>query len=102
MFSVTFYGEISALVKSGLIRSLHKRLPLFKEKIVFKTFYRLKSYVSLKDAIPEPLRSSQIYNFTCGSYNASYIGKTFKHMKFRTCEHQGVSLQTGKHLKGTF
>ena len=54
-----------------------------------------------KDVVPEPLRSCQIYNFTCGSRNASNIGKTFRHMKVRVSEHQGVSPRTGKHLKGT-
>ena len=42
-----------------------------------------------------------MYNFTCGSRSASYTSKTFRHMKVRVSEHQGVSAQTGKHLKGT-
>ena len=96
-----FMGKMSALVKSGLARSLHKRLPFCKVKIIFKTSNCLKNYFSFKDVVPEPLRSCQIYNFTCGSCNASYIGKTFRHMKVRVSEHQGVSPRTGKHLKGT-
>ena len=32
---------------------------------------------------------------------ASYTGKTFRHMKVRVSEHQGVLPRTGKHLKGT-
>ena len=94
-------GEMSALVKFGLIRSLHKRLPFCKVKIVFKTSNRLKIYFSFKDVVPEPLRFCQIYNFTCGSCNVSYIGETFCHLKVRVSEHQGVSPRTGKHLKGT-
>ena len=35
----------------------------------------------------------------CGSCNASYIGKTFRYMKVRVSEHQGVSPRTGNHLK---
>ena len=66
-----FTGKASALVKSGLARSLHKRLPFCKVKIVFQISNRLKKYLSFKDVIPEPLRSCQIYNFTCGSCNAS-------------------------------
>ena len=96
-----FMGKMSALVKSGLVRSLLKRLPFCKVKIVFKTSNRLKNYFSFKDVAPEPLRSCQIYNFTCGSCNASYIGKTFRHMKVRVSEHQGVLPRTRKHLKGT-
>ena len=34
--------KMSALVKSGLIRSLHKRLSFCKVKIVFKTSNRLE------------------------------------------------------------
>ena len=97
-----FMGKMSALVKSGLARSLHKRLPFCKVKIIFKTSNRSKNYFSFKDVIPEPLRSCKIYIFTCGSCNASYIGKTFRHMKVRVSEHQGVSPRTGKHLKWNF
>ena len=82
---------MSALVKSELARSLHKHLPFCKVKIVFKTYNYLKNYFSFKDVVPEPLRSCEIYNFTCASCNASYIGKTFRHMKVRDSEHQGVS-----------
>ena len=94
---------MSALVKSGLARSLYKRLPFCIVKIAFKTwkFFPLKNYFRFKDVVPETLRSCQIYNFTCGSCNASYIGKTFRHMKVRVSEHQGVSPRTGKYLKGT-
>ena len=99
--ALPFMGKMSPLVKSGLARPLHKRLPFCKVKIIFKTSNRLKNYFSFKDVVPEPLRSCQIYNFTCGSCNASYIGKTFRHMKVRVSEHQGVSPRTGKHLKGT-
>ena len=94
-------GKMLALVKSGLARSLHKCLPFWKIKIAFKISNRLKNYFIFKDVVPEPLRSCLIYNFTCGSCNASYIGKTFRHMKIRVPEHQGVSPRTGKHLKGT-
>ena len=70
-----YMGKMLALVKSGLARSLHKRLPFCKVKIVFKTSNGLRNYFSFKDIVPEPLRSCHFYNFTCGSCNASYIGK---------------------------
>ena len=61
----------------------------------------MTSYFSFKDVVPEPLRCCQIYNFKCGSCNGSNIGKTFRHMKVRVSEHQGVLPRTSKHLKGT-
>ena len=79
-------GKISSLVKSGLIRSLHKCLPFCKIKIIFKTSNHLKNYFSFKDVVPEPLGSCQIYNFMCGSCNASYIGKTFRHRRVRVLD----------------
>ena len=96
-----FMGKMSDSVKSGLATSLHKYLAFRKVKIVFKTSNHLKNFFSLKDVVPEPLRSYQIYNSMCGSCNASYIGKTFRHMKVRVSEHHGVPPRTGKHLKGT-
>ena len=84
---LSFMGKMSALVKSGLARSLHKRLPFSEFKIAFKT----SNYFCFKDVVAESLRSWHIYNFTCGSCNASYIGETFRHMKVRVSEHQGVS-----------
>ena len=96
-----YMGKMSALVKSGLARSLHKRLPFCKVRVVFKTSNHLRNYFNFKDVVPEPLRSCQIYNFTCRNCNASYTGKTFRHMKVSISEHQGVSPRTGKHLKGT-
>ena len=90
--------KMSALAKSRFARSLHKRLPFCKVKIAFKTYNRLKNYFSFKDVVPEHLRFWQIYNFTCASCNALYIGKTFRHMKVRVSEHQGLSPRTAKHL----
>ena len=55
-----FIGKISALVKSGLVKSLHKHLPFCKVKIVFKTCNRLTNDFSFKDVVPEPLHSCQI------------------------------------------
>ena len=50
-----FLGKISAIIKSGLVRSLNKRLPCCKIRVVFKTTNRLKNYFNFKDIIPEPL-----------------------------------------------
>ena len=33
--------------------------------------------------------------------SASYTGKTFRHLRVRVSEHQGVSLRTAKIVKGT-
>ena len=77
---------------------LHNHLPFCNVKIVFKTSNCLKNCYSFKDFVPEPLGSCKIYNFTWGSCSTSYIGKTFRYMKVRVSEHQGVSPRTGKEI----
>ena len=47
------------------------------------------------------LRSNLIYKLSCGSCTASYIGKTYRHLKVRVSEHQGVSPKPVKPVKGT-
>ena len=52
---LSFMGIISALVKSGLIRSSHIQLPFCNVKNVYKTSNRLKNYFSFKDVALQPL-----------------------------------------------
>lgn len=94
-------GKMSALVKSGLVRSSHKCLPFCKVKHVSKTSNCLKNYFNFKDIVPKPLHSCQIYHFIAGSCNGQYTGKTFCHMKIRALGHQRKSPRAGKHFKGT-
>ena len=46
------------------------------------------------------LRSGIVYNFQCGSCNATYYGKTKRQFKIRMCEHLGISALIGKRVKG--
>ena len=70
-------------------------------RITLQTNNRLRDYFRFKDLVPETLRSSLIYKFSCGSCTASCIGKTYRHFKVRVSEHSGVSPRTAKPVKGT-
>ena len=63
---------------------------IFKEnfniKLVFNSF-KIKSYFSYKDSIPDDLKSFLVYKFTCASCSSSYIGETCRHFKTRIEEH---------------
>ena len=96
-----YLGKNSLILKTNLTKTFSKNLRFCKVRVIFKTASTLKSYFRFKNVVPEVLRSCQIYKFTCGRCNASYIGKTFRHMKVRISEHQGVSPRTGKRVKGT-
>ena len=58
----------------------------FNIKLVFNSF-KIKSYFSYKDPIPDDLESFLVYKFTCASCSSSYIGETCRHFKARIEEH---------------
>ena len=94
-----FMGNLSGVIKTGLSKTLQKRLPFCKLRVIFKSTNHLKS--DFKDVLAEPLQSCQIYKFTCRSCSTSYTSKTFQHLKVRVSENQVVSPRTGKIVKGT-
>lgn len=51
-----------------------------------------------KDKLPRSLLSGVVYKFPCSGCNATYIGKTIRHLKVRSCEHLGFSHLTGKRV----
>ena len=42
---------------------------------------------SVKDSVPQGLRSRVVYKFSCAGCNASYIGETTRHLCTRAREH---------------
>ena len=96
-----YLGDISSITKKRLNRCISKRSKFCKLKIIFQTSNKLKNYFRFKDRVPETLQSNFVSKFKCGSCTASYYGKTYRHMKVWVSEHQGVSLRTGKCVKGT-
>ena len=74
----------------------------FNIKLVFNSF-KIKNYFSYKDPIPNDLKSSLVYKFTCASCSSSYIGKTCRHFKSRIEEHikRDNKSHIFKHLQST-
>ena len=94
-------GNISSITKKRLNRCIGKNLRFCKLKIIFEAGNRLKNYFRFKDRVPKILQSHFAYKFKYGSCTGSYYGKTYRNMKVRVSEHQGVSPRTGKRVKGT-
>ena len=65
-------------------------------EIVFTSPVRIKSFFTLKDKLPEMLHSGLIYKYKCGSYNATYYGKTKRLFKVQIYENLDISHLTGK------
>ena len=49
--------------------------------------------------MPYCLRSNVVYKLSCGRYNATYYGKTCRHLSVRVGEHSDVLPLTGKKSK---
>ena len=68
--------------------------------VIYKSRSRLSNLFNFKDKLPTYLWSGVVYKFTCSSCNATYIGKTKRHVRHRFAEHAGRSPLSGKFVKG--
>ena len=75
-----YLGEISQIIKTRLNKTMNKDMKVCGLRVIFQTNNRSRNYFRFKYFVPETLGSSLIYEFSCGSCTASYIGS----------EHQSV------------
>ena len=97
-FSNYFLGDVSKHVETQLKGLFSKYYPQINLRIVYKSLDRLGNHFKLKDPTPKDCMSFLIYQYTCESCNALYIGKTAQHYRSRICQHQGISNRTGATL----
>ena len=94
-----FLGSTSLQARTRLVKLFQKSYPACQLSVIFKSTCTLGSFFSFKDKIPKPLLSGVVYKFSCSSCNATYIGKTIRHLKVRSAEHLGISPLTEKRLQ---
>lgn len=93
-----FTGKHALQVRTKVLQLFRKHYPQLSLKVIFRPSFRISNFFAFKDKIPTRLRSLVVYKYTCASCNASYIGRTTRHLHQRVCEHQGISSRTGIHL----
>ena len=91
-----FLGKISLESRTKLKNFVKTSFPTVKLQVVFNSPNRLRNFFSFKDKIPLSARSHILYQFSCGTCNGTYIGKTERHYGVRVFEHLGISLLTHK------
>ena len=94
-----YLGALSFQVRSRLQSCIKNHLPFCNLRVVFQSKTRLCNLFRFKDAIPKELNSNLVYKFLRNGCNATYYGKTQRHLKVRASEHIGVSPLTGKRVK---
>ena len=94
-----YLGRISLQIRSKLNKVFKEFMPYCNLRIVYNSNCRLKTFFRFKDSIPKLLRSGVVYKYQCSGCNATYYGKTKRHLKVRISEHFGISALTGKNVK---
>ena len=90
-----YVGKASLEVKSKLQAILRNTYPQIKFQFIFCNTFTLGSLLKRSSFLPQDLRSSVIYLFTCPQCALRYVGSTSRWLKHRTLEHRGLSLRTG-------
>ena len=98
-FTTYFLGDISKNLASDLRNIMKESYPQIHLRILYKSYNTIGNHFSYKDKIPEECVSNLIYQYTCESCNAFYIGKTQLQFRCRICQHGGISTRTGQELK---
>ena len=93
-----FLRTMSSNLKQKLQTSIRNSLPQCNIKVILKSTNHLSSLFRFKDVIPKELKSHLVYKFSCSSCNATYYGKTERHLNVRSGEHIGLSPLTGNRV----
>ena len=90
----------SGNLKRELTKILSKLYPYVEFRFIFKNPLTIGSLFTFKDTLPESMRSSVIYKFSCPKCNlGKYVGCTKRLLKVRIDSHRGVSHRTGCALR---
>ena len=92
-------GHLSKVIKKELIQLLENNYSYAKFHFIFKNPLTISSLFKFKDSLPELMRSSVIYQFSCPKCNlGNYVGCTNRLLKVRIDSHRGISYRTGSKL----
>ena len=82
-FKLPYIGNLFHHVKNKLSKLCKEFCKEnFNNELVFNSF-KIKSWFSYKDPIPDDFKSFLVYKLTCASCGSSYIGEICHHFKTR-------------------
>ena len=77
---------------------LAKFYPYLDPRIILFNSFSIGSLFRFKDKLPKCCQSTVVYEFSCASCGASYVGSTLRNLHSRIQQHLGKSIRTGKFL----
>ncbi len=99
LFCFPYLGRFLLDLHKHLVTVIRSRYPQVDFRIVFYPSFRLSHLFQTKDRLPPSIHSGVVYCFSCGGCNATYIGKTKRHLAVRVAEHCGILARTGNALR---
>ena len=97
-FVLPYFGDQSANMQKDVVALLAKFYPFVNPKIVLRNKRTIGTFFRYKDKLPKPNHSGVVYNYSCASCQASYVGSTYQRLFTRVAQHQGKSHRTGQML----
>ena len=94
--TLPYLGKASLDLRTKLRRTIERKLPFSKSKIIFRSKYRLNTLFHFKDPLEKKIHPRIIYRCRCSNCNVTYYGKTCRHFYNRAAELMGISNLTGK------
>ena len=98
--TLPYLGKKSNELKTTIKKVIMENIPLCKFNIIFSSKRRIKNFFLFKDKVPVDLQSHLIYKIQCDKCNLIYYGLTERHSKVRFFDHMGLSILTGRNIKG--
>lgn len=98
MLKLPYLGSMSHSISKKLNKIISSNYNTVDIRLIFTSGNTISRYFRFKDRIPVSLCSSIVYQYTCGSCSASYIGKTSRNLSIRVDEHKGLSFRTKQPL----
>ena len=95
--------QTSEKLKKSMLSLISTAYPQVELKVIFRTTCRIADLFRYKDCIPKRLKSYVVYGVYCTDCNASYMGKTKRHLSIRYKEHTDIRKPTAvtEHLSQT-
>ena len=87
-----YLGKLPPSARSTLEKTIRDILPCVSLKVVFRIKIILSSKFTFNDKMSKEIRSLLCYKFQCISYNATYYGKTKRHIKVRVSDHVKIKI----------
>ena len=96
MYVALPYVPNASFLKQQLTKVLGNMYPYVKFCFIFKNPLTIGSLFSFKDTLPELMRASTVYLFSCPNCHlGNYVGCSNRLLKVRIDSHKGVSYRTG-------